>query len=76
MEKIVVDNWNPSKTCNEQHCDKDITRFQNVEIGDFKFIISLCKKHAEQFDEVVADKLRLMEIEANLYRKPFGKSKK
>ena len=51
MEKI--ENFNCDRLCNEQHCDKEHTHFCNLEFYGMLIHLGFCKKHAEEFDNII-----------------------
>lgn len=48
MEKI--ENFNCDGLCDEIHCGSKPTQFQYIKINNMEIIITLCDKHAEQWD--------------------------
>ncbi len=49
MEEIT--NHNCVGLCSQKYCDDSETHFTILEVGNFFFISTFCKKHAEEFED-------------------------
>ena len=51
-----IENYNCDGLCQEKYCSERYTHFTTIEICGLKIIISLCKKHAEEWDNYQDEK--------------------
>lgn len=56
MQEIINDNC--KDLCDHTYCNKPYTHFENVFINGMEIMITLCKKHAEEFDTNTLEAMR------------------
>ncbi len=51
MQEIKIFNWDPSRMCQHKYCSSGLTYFEYVVINGMEIVVSLCKKHAKEWEE-------------------------
>ena len=54
----IIENNNCEDLCDNAYCDEEYTHFEKVFINGMEIIITLCKKHAEEFDTNTLEALK------------------
>lgn len=49
MEKIENDNC--KDLCDEEYCDDPYTHFEKIKINNMVIVVSLCEKHAKEWED-------------------------
>jgi len=57
----LIENNNCQDLCDNAYCSEKYTHFEKVFINGMEIIITLCKEHAEEFDNATLKAMREVE---------------